>query len=240
MREELITNAFQHALGRIPLVGGSAGDAENFGRTYVFSGGRFREDSALLVVAATTLPFMTFSTRHFASTEQRAVVTAADPATRTVMEIDALPAVEGYAQLVGATADKLDAAFFSSHPIVVRIGGADHSRSIQKVNPDGSLTLYCAIEEGVVLRAAVRGDLVADLEAAFEHVRSGVGAPSLVLACDCILRTLEISKDGLKERVTDLFRRHNAVGFSTYGEQLGGVHMNQTLTGLAFGRGEES
>jgi hypothetical protein len=51
---------------------------------------------------------------------------------------------------------------------------------------------------------------------------------------------LEISKDGLKERVTDLFRRHNAVGFSTYGEQLGGVHMNQTLTGLAFGRGEES
>lgn len=240
MREELITNAFQHALGRVPLVGGSAGDAEDFGHTHVLSEGRFHEDSAVLVVAATPLPFMTFSTRHFVSTEQRAVVTSADPATRTVVEIDALPAVEGYAQLVGASADKLDPAFFSSHPVVVRIGGADHSRSIQKVNPDGSLTFFCAIEEGVVLRAAVMGDLLADLQAAFEHVRNGVGTPSLVLACDCVLRTLEISKAGLSERVADLFRRHNAVGFSTYGEQLRGVHMNQTLTGLAFGRGEES
>ena len=43
MREELITYAFQHALGKIPLVGGSAGDATNFAHTYVFSEGRFEK-----------------------------------------------------------------------------------------------------------------------------------------------------------------------------------------------------
>jgi hypothetical protein len=167
------------------------------------------------------------------------VVTAADTGTRTVLEIDALPATEGYALLVGVDSDQLGPAFFSSHPVVVRVGGADYARAIQKANPDGSLTFFCAIEEGVVLRAATRGDLVADLEAAFEHVRHRLGRPSLVVACDCILRNLEIEQSGRRERVAEIFRRNNTVGFSTYGEQLRGVHVNQTLTGIAFGDEEE-
>jgi hypothetical protein len=239
VREESITRAFQRALGKIPVVGGSAADADRFAHTYVFSEGRFRENAAVLVLAASSLPFMTFSTQHFAGTDQRAVVTAADPATRTVSEIDGLPATEGYARLVGVDASELEPSFFSSHPVVVRIGGADYARSIQKVNPDGSLVFYCAMEEGVVLRAAWRGDLVTDLLGAFVHVHRNLGPPSLVLTCDCILRNLEITQLGLRDRVAEIFRRNNAVGFATYGEQLRGLHVNQTLTGIAFGRPEE-
>jgi len=88
------------------------------------------------------------------------------------------------------------------------------------------------------LRAAHREDLVADLEDAFDRVRHKVGQPSLVIACDCILRNLEIEQAGLKEQVGEVFRRHNAAGFATYGEQLHGLHVNQTFTGIAFGRPE--
>jgi hypothetical protein len=239
VREEPVTRVFQHALGEIPLVGGSAGDGERFARTYVFSEGSFQEDSAVLVLAATSLPFVIFSTQHYSGTDQRAVVTAANPATRTVLEIDGLPAAEGYARLVGVDASELETSFFASHPVVVRIGGGDHARSIQKVNPDRSLTFYCAIEEGVVLRAVVQGDLVTDLAGAFARVRSSLGSPSLVLTCDCILRNLEITRLGLRNRVSEILRLNHAVGFSTYGEQLRGVHVNQTLTGIAFGSAEE-
>jgi hypothetical protein len=235
LREESVTRAFQYVLGRIPLVGGSAGDAENFAHTYVFSEGHFHEDSAVLVVAASSLPFMTFSTHHFVATDRRAVVTAADPASRTALEIDGLPATEGYARLVGVHAGEVGPAFFTAHPLVVRIAGSDHARAIQKANPDGSLTLYAAIEEGVVLRAATRGDLVTDLEGAFTHLHHHLGDPSLVLVCDCILRNLEITQLGLRDPVTQIFRRNNAVGFATYGEQLHGVHVSQTMTGIAFG-----
>jgi len=31
-----------------------------------------------------------------------------------------------------------------------------------------------------------------------------------------------------------LFARHRVVGFNTFGEQSGGLHVNHTLTGLAF------
>lgn len=236
VREESVTRAIQHALGRTPFVGGSAGDGGRFAHTFVFSEGSFHEDAAVLVLAATSLPFTTFSTLHFTGTDRRAVVTAADPGTRTVMEIDALPAAQGYARLFGVDASELDTSFFAAHPLVVRIGSADYARSVQNVGADGSLIFFCAIEKGVVLRAAQKRDLVADLEDAFGRIRHSVGEPSLVIACDCILRNLEIERLGVRERVAEIFRRHNAVGFATYGEQPHGLHVNQTLTGLAFGR----
>ncbi len=43
---------------------------------------------------------------------------------------------------------------FAAYPVVVRIGNADFVRSIQKMNPDGSLTFYCAIDEGIVFKVA--------------------------------------------------------------------------------------
>jgi len=237
-REESVARVFQHALGRIPSMGGSAGDAGRFSHTHVFSEGGFHENSAVLVLAATSLPFITFSTLHFAGTDRRAVVTEADPETRTVFEIDALPAAEGYARLFGVDPGELGPSFFAAHPVVVRIGSGEYARAVQNVGADGSLTFFCAIENGVVLRAAHREDLVADLEDAFDRVRHKVGQPSLVIACDCILRNLEIEQSGLREQVGEVFRRHNTAGFATYGEQLHGLHVNQTFTGIAFGRPE--
>ena len=43
--------------------------------------------------------------------------------------------------------------------------------------------------------------------------------------------------DGLEDRVGEILRRNRAVGFNTYGEQFCGVHVNQTLTGIALGAG---
>jgi hypothetical protein len=34
--------------------------------------------------------------------------------------------------------------------------------------------------------------------------------------------------------VSKVMSDHDVVGFSTYGEQLGGMHVNQTMTGVAF------
>ena len=58
-----------------------------------------------------------------------------------------------------------------------------------------------------------------------------------MLTCDCILRSLEIVESGLTDRVGDILAANNAVGFNTYGEQFCGVHINQTLTGVALGSG---
>jgi hypothetical protein len=115
------------------------------------------------------------------------------------------------------------------------IDGTNYVRSIQKVNPDGSLTFFCAIEDGLVLRVAKGVDLLENLEQVFTQIHAAIGSPQLVLGCDCILRKLEIFQGPFKERVNEVFLRNNTIGFNTYGEQFQGVHVNQTLVGIAIG-----
>jgi hypothetical protein len=238
--EELLAHSLQEGLGEISLVGGSAGDGMSFENTFVYHDGRFSSDTAVLVLATTPLPFTEFKTQHFVPTDERLVVTEADPSQRLVREINGLPAAEEYARILGIDAGDLDPVRFAASPVVVLIDGANYVRSIQKVNLDGSLKFYCAIERGVVLRVAQGVDLVTNLEMALSQVRARIGPPQLVLTFDCILRKLEITETGLGEAVSDLLQHNNAVGFNTYGEQFCGVHVNQTLTAIALGFGRAS
>lgn len=235
IREEPVAHALQYALGNIVLFGGSAGDDQKFSRTRVFSDGRFHSDSAVLVLLNTSLPFKIFKTQHFISTAERLVVTEADTDERVVKEINGLPAAAEYARMLGIDVHELSPMRFAASPVVVMIDGTDYVRSIQKANPDGTLTFFCAIEEGLVLRVAHGMGLLNNLEQTFDSIRAEIGQPQLVIACDCILRKLEISQNGLDDRVAEIFRSNNTVGFNSYGEQFHGVHVNQTLTGIAIG-----
>lgn len=235
VREEQVVRAFQSGLGGMALIGGSAGDDLKFSRTCVFHDGAFHSDAALLLLVCTPLPFRAFKTQHFVSEEERLVVTDADIDHRLVREINGLPAAEEYARAVGVHEDRLDSDCFAASPVVVVIDGTDYVRSIQQANPDGTLTFYCAIDEGLVLRVARGKDFLGNLEDALADIRQDVGPPQLILGCDCILRNLEITQTGLKEAAGKLLEDNNTIGFSTYGEQFGGVHVNQTFTGIAIG-----
>ena len=237
VREEPVTRVLQNALGKLPLVGGSAGDGLNFGSTWVYFEGSFHSDSAIVVLFTTKLPFKLFKIQHFIPTDERMVVTEADAARRIVKEINGFPAAQEYARVLRIDASGLDTMRFAASPVVVMIDGTSYVRSIQKANLDGSLTFFCAIENGLVLRVARGIDLLENLEQTFSKIRTEIGAPQFVLGCDCILRTLEISRDALNDRVAEVFRRNNTIGFSTYGEQFNGLHVNQTLVGIAIGTG---
>lgn len=237
-REELVTRALQVSLGDISLVGGSAGDGLSFVKTHVYHDGQFHSDCVVLTLLTTRLPFRIFKTQHFSALGERLVITSANTANRTVMEINGRPAAEEYARLTGVSADRLNPAFFARSPVVVLIDGTEYVRSIQRVNPDGSLTFYCAIEEGLVFRPAVCLDIVRNLEQTFDDLRRELGPLQFVMACDCVLRNIEISQAGLKHHIERIFRDNNTVGFGTYGEQYRGIHVNQTLTGIAFGEQE--
>jgi hypothetical protein len=235
LREEQVARAFQNGLGGIRLFGGSAGDDMKFEHTLVFYDGAFHENATVLVLMTTALPFKIFRTQHFVTEMERLVVTEADAAHRIVREIDGLPAATEYARIVGVSVEELRPALFAANPVVVVIDGTDYVRSIQKVTDDGSLTFYSAIDEGLVLRVARGVDLTKNLSQAFDALREEVGPPQLVIVCDCILRKLEMTQEGTKDDVGDIMRRNNAIGLNTYGEQIDGVHVNQTLTGIAIG-----
>lgn len=235
IREEPVVRTLQGALGDIALCGGSAGDDCKFERTWVFHAGAFHTDSAVLALINTRLPFKIFKTQHFISENERLVVTEADVAHRIVTEINGLPAAEEYARILGVDVHDLSPSHYAATPVVVVIDGTDYVRSIQKIDPTGPLTFFCAIDEGLVLRVARGVDLVANLAHTFEQIREEIGPITMTLGCDCILRNIEITEKQQKEAVGDILQHNNTVGFSTYGEQFGGVHVNQTFTGIAIG-----
>ncbi|MDD5029675.1 MAG: FIST N-terminal domain-containing protein [Rhodoferax sp.] len=235
IREEPVVQTLQAALGNIALCGGSAGDDCKFERTWVFHDGAFHADSAVLVLIQTPLPFKIFKTQHFVSEGERLVVTEADVARRIVTEINGLPAAEEYARILGLDLKELTLFHFAANPVVVVMDGTDYVRSIQKVDPTGPLTFFCAIDEGLVLRVARGVDLIQNLSQTFERISHDIGPIALTFGCDCVLRNIEITENHQKEAVSQILKDNNTVGFCTYGEQFGGVHVNQTFTGIALG-----
>lgn len=239
-REELVLATLNAALGTIPQFGGSAGDDERLADTHVFFDGHFHSAAATVVLVNTPLDFRVFSTHHMRDQADKLVVTRACPESRTVFELNAEPAADVYARSVGVPVEQLDRRVFALQPLGVRVGGNYFVRSIQRVNPDGSLTFYCAVETGIVMTVMAPGSLLDSVRAQIEASERVVGKPLVTLACDCFLRRLEAELTGQLDDVTGFLRQHKVVGFNTYGEQFNGMHINQTFTGVVIGQPEFS
>lgn len=235
MLEEQVIASLYNQLGNTPIIGGSAGDDLHFQNTRIYWDGNFMSNAAVFTLFETTLPFETFQIQHFEPTETRLVITESDCATRTVMEINGGPAAQEYAEAVGLEVKELTPQVFAAHPVMLKIDGEYYVRSIQKANPDGSLTFYCAIDNGLVLTVAKGTALLENLRQRLEKTRNKIPNIKLVLGCDCILRRLELQQKNLIDEAGEILKNSEFIGFSTYGEQYNGIHVNQTLTGIALG-----
>jgi hypothetical protein len=234
-REEVVVTALQMALEEIPIVGGSAGDGLRFERTFVIHGGKAHTDAAVLALVATDLPFKTFRSDSYEPTATKMVVTEADIENRIVKELNAEPAAAEYARVCGIV-EPLDAFSFAAHPVLVSVGGEHFVRSIQRVNPDGSLSFFCAIDEGLVFTAASRSDPMESLATLFGGIEEELGEVDVYLGFECVLRRLAAEREQMAQPMSKLYRAKRVVGFNTYGEQYTSMHVNQTFTGVAIGR----
>lgn len=234
--EEATTSAIHWGLDDIPLIGGSAGDDLKFETTALISNGVAASDSAIVVLVSTEIPFEVFKTDNFVPTTEKLVVTASDPDRRVVREFNAALAADEFAAAIGIQPGELGPQTFASHPVVVRVGGEYYCRSIQKVNSDGSLTFFCAIDDGIVLTMAQPKGMVESTRQTMRRVGDKLGGIDVILGFDCVLRRLDAQNRQVFRDMSDLYRANNVVGFGTYGEQYRSMHLNQTFTGIAFGQ----
>lgn len=235
LAEEHVAEALYEGFGHMPIAGGSAGDDLAFHQTHIYYDGAFFRDAAVLSVLETTLPIRAVKFQHFEAGAPVLVITGASPAERIVHEINGEPAAKAYADTLGLRVDELTPAVFSANPFVLSIADEPFVRSIQRVNDDGSLAFFCAIESGMVLSIGRAVDPLHAIEASFARVREQLPHLALILGCDCILRRLEFEGSGNASPVGALLAKNHVIGFSTYGEQYNGIHVNQTFTGLALG-----
>lgn len=234
--EETIVAAVHWAMEHVPLVGGSAGDGLTFRGALVVHDGRVMADAAVLLLVETNIPFRVFRTQNFEPTPIKLVVTAADAERRIVTELNAEPAAREYASAIGLLPDDLGPFSFASYPLVVKVGGNYYCRSIRNMNSDGSLSFFCAIDEGLVFTVARPQDMLRGTQETLEEIGQEIGGIDLVLGFDCVLRRLDAENRQIRHQMEEMYRRFGVVGFHSYGEQFNAMHLNQTLTGIAFGK----
>lgn len=232
-REDELTSTLAAGLGPLPLFGGSAGDGTRFEQTRILWRGKALENAAVLLLVRTDCRVRVFSLDHLLPSDRKMVVTGADPRRRIVREINAEPAAREYARLLGKDPGQLTTFTFAAHPVVVRVGGRHHVRAIQRVDQNGDLIFFSAIDEGLVLTLAEPQDMVQHLDRELSLLSEG-GKPAAILACDCILRRMEALEKQKYGELSKVLKDHRVVGFSTYGEQWNSMHVNQTMTGVAI------
>ncbi len=234
--EETVVSAVAWALDGIPLVGGSAGDDLAFAGTVLIHDGQIHTNAAVLILVETDFPIRIFKSDNFAPTQHKFVVTAASEENRRVHELNAEPAAREYAKAVGLDLEHLTPMSFAAYPLAVKVGGEYYCRSISRMEPDGSLTFFCAVSEGAVLTLAEPHDIVEATRAELSGLDETLGGLDLVIGFDCVLRRLDAESRQVRHRISDLYSRYGVVGFETYGEQYRSMHLNQTFTGIAIGR----
>jgi hypothetical protein len=236
MSEEFVASALYESLGNVPVVGGSAGAGVAGGEVAVYHAGRFHKGAGVVgLFESTALDFTTFAVQHFVPGSKKLVITLADPDRRVVYEINGEPAAKAYAKALQVDEATLNERHFACHPLLLDLGELLLPRAIRARNADGSLLLACAIEEGLVVSIPDRTDPITTLEAALDDVAARVPPPGALLVFDCVARRTEFETLGIDDQVGALLARRGAVGFSGYGEQLGPMHTNHTLTGIALG-----
>ena len=233
LKEDELMSVLSPGLGPVPLFGGSAGDGVRFKETFVSLNGAVYQNAAVLTFVKTTCPVQVFSIDHLKPSENRMVVTEADPGRRVVRKINAEPAAREYARVLGKDPEQLDPFTFAAHPVVVRIDGTHHVRSIQRVAEDDNLVFFSAIDEGLVLTLAEPEDMAVHLERELSAL-GGTRQPDAILACDCILRRVEAGQKQQTGQLSKILASNRVVGFGTYGEQVNAMHVNQTMTGVAI------
>jgi hypothetical protein len=229
-REEVVVATVDAALGDLPVLGGSAGDGLRFGRTHLALDGESYPESAIFCLIASAFPVEEVIFDHFTPASDRMVVTEARPEERVILSINAEPAAEEYARLIGTDEAALDPRAFAAHPLLMRQGGRHVVRAIQSVTPERGLSLMSSVETGTTMTLGRAANLTEGLEARM----SALGRTALILGFDCVLRRIALEQAGLAATVGRIYSRHRVVGFNTYGEQHGGLHVNQTFVGLAL------
>ncbi len=219
---------------QIRFVGGSA--ATEIGsrrRSYVWVNGETLVDAGIVILLESKLPFEAITSQHMIATEAKTVVTAASG--RTLDELDGRPAADRLHELVAQLGGTLDEAKPSEYAFARFVDNVPYIRSM--IGIEGTrVHLACAVEPGHVLRLMRPGDLIAqtrhDLAGVAERVGGELGA---LLAFSCIGRHWEAAARGIEQPLADTYAAYPTIGFQSFGEQIGMLLVNHTLTGLAIG-----
>ncbi|HBF40030.1 MAG TPA: hypothetical protein DDW50_22340 [Firmicutes bacterium] len=235
MAEEKVLGAVSHAFFNLKLVGGSAsGDQQAF----VSLNGEVYQNAAIITFIKTT-KFFTYKENIFIPTETELQVTKADIMHRIVYEFNEKPAAMEYARVLGLSMPeflKNQTAVFFTNPVGRIFGDEVWISAPFSVVEGNGIKFTALITPHTVVKLLKPADPVAEARKTAQIIQQNMPHPQGLILFNCMLRYLQFKNENLCPTLAVEYNRCGSIcGFNTYGEQLNKLHINQTLTLVAFG-----
>ena len=246
---EILEELKRRSQGRLPIIGGCAGDDLRMEENYVLWGRRAYPDSLLLVVCRTQLRFGIAMAHGLKPTSHRALVTRA--CNHEVVELDGQAAVEVYSRMQGHSRESLEGkhlTLVTERPMGTLDPYGQYSINVAAYfTSHGALRMAHPVSEGTILtimegtpESVANAGQVALRKAL---LRGSITQAAAVLAFSCVLRASFLG-DLLSEEIRgmqQILPEIPITGFYSMGEQGladDGVNRNNTevITVLALGR----
>lgn len=222
---------------KIPVFGGTAGDAGTATGTMVALNGVVHERSCVFTVIHNEGgAIKIFQENIYAPISGEVyTVTKADAQNRTVMEYNHQPAVKVMAKELGVPESEVT-NYFDTNPVGRIVGDNMFITANCALGKGQSITYHARIYENSKVVVLKPDDYRSIVQRTMEKIKKEVPKPSFSIMCHCLARTLLFDGEGyLTEYAKSMGNvLGNYIGFSGYGEQYGEQHVNQTLLVAVF------
>lgn len=222
---------------KIPVIGGTAGDAGTASETKVSLNGRVCERSTVFAIIHNEHGVAKVFRENIYEPISGNILTATgvDAQTRTVYEYNHQPALQVFARELGVTEDRVT-NYFDTNPVGRIVGDEMYITANCAVADNRGITYHARIYENskvVVLKPSNYRNIV---EQTIHRIRGEVARPSFSIMCHCLARTLLFDSEGYLQEYAKTMGNvlGEYIGFSGYGEQTGEQHFNQTMTVAVF------
>jgi hypothetical protein len=237
-QEDFLTPVFATRAPRLPLVGGSFGDEDQFQHVNLVFDGQLYSGAGAVVLLEYDRPFQPLHHTHMEFTEHWFEVTRTERGGRILLDLDGRPVEEVYAEALGIDESDITLDVTGRRPFGYRFKGRPFPCSVMTALDRGFFLAY-SVQVGDRINLLEPVDMVAKTERvvrdSLQELERRGGTPQAMLLFHCLGRYLEASHDGIIEPLHRALNQVPLCGLNTYGEQFGPRHMNHSVTGILFG-----
>jgi len=219
------------------ITGGSAGDDYKFRQTYVSYNGQTALHGAVVLFVKTSCAFDIRTVNPFIPAgRKRMTITKSDAINRIIYEIDGINAKKRYAEALGVPENRVETVM-DVHPIGRVFSGKIFNSSVIGFSPAGAISVYTRVLPNTVIDVLDPGDSVKIASDHFADIHKKIPHPGCVFIINCLLCTTTFEKLSVCGNMASAYKAAFPVfaGFSSFGEQIGKLNVNQTIISIVIG-----
>lgn len=235
--EDLVLDTFDDVLKdkNIMVVGGSAGeDAEKKQTLVMLDGEVYFNTCAFVFIHNLNGKINFFKENIYKPTIHRFISTDVDCEEQLVYEYDNQPAADILAEVLKTDLTNLEKVL-ESHPMGRVVDNEIYITESNEIKNDGAISYYARIFNHTKMVLLEVDDFQKVWKETSERVKTVVSNPSFCISINCLSRSKLFEKENcFGEFVNNLRQYGKFIGISGYGEQLGTIHLNQTMVLIIF------